>query len=52
MNTWICDTCGEVIKESGHGWVEWLRFTVDGKIKSKGFRLVHSFPNSPLKDLK
>ncbi len=48
--TWICDTCGQEIIEASHGWVEWLRDVelVDSR-PSKGLRLVHHFPASPLR---
>jgi len=49
MKPWICDTCGEEIKDSSHGWVEWLKLSQESPIKAKGFRLVHSYPHSPLK---
>jgi hypothetical protein len=44
--TWFCDTCGGVIKDSTHGWVEWLTKT-EGKRTEYGLRVVHHAPHSP-----
>ena len=45
--TWICDTCGQEIKEAEHGWVEWLTARGDGHGRSSGLRLVHHNKYSP-----
>ena len=45
--TWICDCCGDEIKDASHGWVEWLTKNDDGKRSSRGLRLVHHFVHSP-----
>lgn len=47
--TWKCDTCGQKIKSSRDGWVEWLHFfpgTGSGP-KGHGLRLVHNGGTSP-----
>lgn len=37
---WICDNCGEVIKSSNQGWLEWYKENGDNTTV-KGFRIVH-----------
>ncbi|HYO71696.1 MAG TPA: hypothetical protein VEU33_37025 [Archangium sp.] len=45
---WYCDTCGQAIRHSRDGWVEWL-IRKDGSHRlGRGFRLVHHQPASPL----
>jgi hypothetical protein len=46
--TWICDACGQLIKEANHGWVEWLvSQDKSGKRSGRGLRLVHHRLFSP-----
>ena len=46
--TWVCDTCGEIIEKVGDGWVEWLSPAKgEEKGRGKGLRLVHHKPASP-----
>lgn len=44
-DTWICDACGETIKDQADGWVEWLRNSESRECR--GLRLVHHQPASP-----
>jgi hypothetical protein len=44
---WYCDACGQPIRHSTEGWVEWL-VRIDGlERSSRGLRLVHHRPASP-----
>jgi hypothetical protein len=45
---WFCDTCGQAIRHSRDGWVEWLVRTEGERRIGRGFRLVHHQPASPL----
>lgn len=47
LQQWICDTCGELISEPGHGYVEWLRGGADYVRDAHEFRIVHHAPHSP-----
>lgn len=40
-NTWICDSCGSLIQDVSHGWVEWLIRKDGDKRTGHGLRLVH-----------
>ncbi|MFE8595829.1 hypothetical protein [Archangium violaceum] len=44
---WYCDTCGQSIRHSRDGWVEWLIRTEGSCRLGRGFRLVHHQPASP-----
>jgi hypothetical protein len=46
LQQWICDECGELIKEPRHGYLEWLS---GADHKAHGFRIVHHAPRSPRK---
>lgn len=46
--TWICDNCGQPIKETKDGYVEWLVRGVAGEKVGRGLRLVHHKAASPL----
>jgi hypothetical protein len=50
LNTWICDTCGKLIKSPNDGWVEWLARNDGEGYRAKSLRLVHHRSASPLKD--
>jgi hypothetical protein len=45
LQQWICDSCGEIIKEPEHGYVEWM----EERLKKHGFRIVHHATKSPRK---
>lgn len=45
---WYCDTCGQAIRHSRDGWVEWLVRSEGPRRIGRGFRLVHHQPASPL----
>ncbi|HYO56045.1 hypothetical protein [Archangium sp.] len=45
---WYCDTCGQAIRHSRDGWVEWLIRSEGSRRIGRGFRLVHHQPASPL----
>jgi hypothetical protein len=48
---WICDNCGETIRNAGDGWVQWLSFeSKSGDRKARDLLLVHHFPASPQKE--
>ena len=50
LTQFICDTCGELIKEPKEGWIEWI-IEVNaktGKRETHSFRIVHHFKYSPL----
>ena len=49
LKQWICDRCGEVIKEPGHGWLEWLSENREEQYLHHGFKIVHYKPYSPRK---
>jgi hypothetical protein len=46
---WICDTCGQRIKNAGEGWLEWLSRSDEGrrKIIARELHLVHHAMYSP-----
>lgn len=44
---WYCDACGQSIRHSSEGWVEWLVRTEEGQRFGRGLRLVHHRPASP-----
>ncbi|MBW2202170.1 MAG: hypothetical protein JRF71_15300 [Deltaproteobacteria bacterium] len=44
-DTFVCDTCGQIIEKPEHGWVEWISLV--GKKPGRNFRLVHHKPRSP-----
>lgn len=45
MMAWICETCGETIKQEGDGWLEWK---IDSRNGAKhSFRLVHDMAAAP-----
>ena len=46
---WICDGCGEPIKNVADGWVEWVeRNDIEtGRLVGRDLRLVHHLPASP-----
>jgi hypothetical protein len=44
LNQFICDRCGELIKNVEDGWLEWLD---DGKTPIHGFKIVHISGASP-----
>ncbi len=47
---WICDNCGETIKNAGDGWVQWLSLPSEsGNRGARDLSLVHHFPASPRK---
>jgi len=46
LQEWICDTCGDLIKQPEHGYVEWLCSTRP-KYEVYGFRIGHHAPRSP-----
>lgn len=45
LRQWICDTCGTLIREPKHGWVEWHH---DGNFRYSAFRICHHAMASPL----
>lgn len=48
--SWICDTCGGLIKNINDGWVEWIHQTGNGnsgRLIRRDLRLVHHKPASP-----
>ncbi len=48
---WVCDTCGQTIKEAHDGWVEWIiARDEEGNSRGRDMRIVHHYPASPLKD--
>lgn len=44
---WVCDTCGDIIKKAGDGWMEWIEILENPK--GRNLRLVHNKPSSPRK---
>lgn len=46
LQQWICDSCGELIEQPEHGWVEWK--ATDHK--KHGFRIVHHALHSPRRE--
>src|ERR1700752_2390817 len=46
LSEWICDACGEIIREAKEGYVEWQQ--TDGKMHSS--RIVHHALHSPRRD--
>jgi hypothetical protein len=46
LSEWICDACGEIIREAKEGYIEWQK--ADGK--KYGFRIVHHALYSPRRD--
>lgn len=40
-DTWICDSCGEEIREAGDGRVEWLMRRLGTRHEGRRLRLVH-----------
>jgi hypothetical protein len=44
LEQWICDTCGDVIEEPSHGYIEWVH---DEQMRSYGFRICHHPTHSP-----
>lgn len=44
-DTWICDACGDTIKNESDGWIEWL--SRSDSAACHGLRLVHHQPASP-----
>jgi hypothetical protein len=45
---WYCDSCGQPIRHSQEGWVEWLIRKEGARYIGRGLRLVHHQPASPL----
>ena len=54
LKQWYCDTCGEIIEQPEHGYLEWRdKMAGSGENRQRimyGFRIVHHFPHSPYKD--
>jgi hypothetical protein len=52
LEQFICDTCGQLIEEPGHGWVEWETERIEEEARSHAhnFRIVHHYLHSPYKD--
>lgn len=52
LKQFICDECGGVISKPEDGYVEWISKFDDekGEFISSGFRIVHHFTKSPLKN--
>ncbi|NQS98573.1 MAG: hypothetical protein HQ591_08970 [candidate division Zixibacteria bacterium] len=47
LQQWVCDYCGEVINSPDEGYLEWKK---DDDGFFHGFKIVHHYPSSPLKD--
>jgi hypothetical protein len=47
LKQWICDTCGEVIQQPDHGWLDWLVAEAGEGYSFSGFRIIHHRPRSP-----
>jgi hypothetical protein len=43
LTQWYCDTCGEIILEPSHGWLEWLH----DDLVPHSFRICHHVMHSP-----
>lgn len=46
LDTWICDSCGEVISRPEDGYVEWISYGT-GFDKGRNLRLVHKDSKKP-----
>src|SRR5690554_5814406 len=51
LESFYCDTCGLIIDEPSHGYVEWA-VTNDIQQLDYGWRIVHHKLHSPKEDLK
>lgn len=47
LQQWICDTCGEIIEQPDHGYVEWVAEKRDELYVARDLRIVHHAPRSP-----
>jgi hypothetical protein len=47
LQQWFCDSCGEVISEPSHGYIEWRYDEVNGARLKTGIRIVHHALYSP-----
>ncbi len=47
LRQWICDACGEPIRNANEGYVEWLTEGDDSGRIAHGFRIVHNAGFSP-----
>lgn len=47
LKQWICDTCGEVIRQPKHGYLEWVATVDNGVYHAHELRIVHHAPRSP-----
>jgi hypothetical protein len=54
LKQWFCDSCGEIIEQPDHGYLEWRDKRVgsgdDYRRVMYGFRIVHHRPHSPRKN--
>lgn len=48
--SWFCDVCGDEIRSTDDGWVEWISLSDgEGRRRGRDLRLVHHRPASPLR---
>ncbi len=50
LQQWYCDSCGEIIQEPEHGYLEWRDRIVGGRYLKYGFRVVHQTGHTPYKE--
>jgi hypothetical protein len=47
LQQWYCDTCGKIIEQPEHGYIEWRYRMEDERRQAHDFQIVHHAPHSP-----